>query len=81
MSADRRIRKRVRRHLDCAWCKGAFDVNGSLAGLSAEAIADGIAAEWDGGDRGKMDWKPGTSDLDAATLVPHVEAWMEHNDL
>lgn len=78
MTEQRSLRRRVYRYLDAALCRGAFEVSGSLWSLSADAIADGIAAEWDDRKTG-FTWKPGTATLEAADLEPHVQRWLELN--
>ena len=42
-AANMVLRKRLRRWLDAAHARRAFDAEGSLSGLSAGAIADQIA--------------------------------------
>jgi hypothetical protein len=71
------IRHRVRRWLDAAYCRGAFERDGSLCGLSADAIADEIAREWDAGDRGKLSWDPGSSNVEAVDIEPLVQQWLD----
>jgi hypothetical protein len=72
------IRHRVRRWLDAAYCRGAFERDGSLCGLSADAIADEIAREWDdAGQRGRLEWHTGTSTIEAVDIEPLVQQWLD----
>lgn len=77
--------KRVFRYLDAAYARGAFGVSGSFIGLSAEAIADEIAAAWDGENARRGSFRaiaiPGTSKLTAEDVRPHVEKWMSLNEI
>lgn len=75
-----KLKDRVHRHLDLAAARGAFEASGSLIGLSAEEIADGIAAEWDGRNRGRLIMIPGDSAHEAAALERHVASWFTSRD-
>ena len=76
---SRNLRRSVYRALDAAYSRGAFDRDGSLWRLEADAIADGLAAEWDGVDRGRLELVAATSTVEPDMLVQHVEAWLAHN--
>jgi len=76
---SRNLRRRVFRALDAACSRGAFDVSGSLWQVGAEAIADDLAAEWDGVGRGRLELVAATSGIEPDMLVEHVEAWLARN--
>lgn len=73
------LSKRVNRWLDLAMCRGAFEISGSLVGLSADAIADEIARDWDAVDRGRLEFHPGTSNAKAEDIEPIVQRWLDRN--
>lgn len=73
------LSKRVSRWLDLAHGRGAFEVSGSLVGLSADAIADEIAREWDAVDRGRLEFHLGTSDAEPEDIEPIVQRWLDRN--
>jgi hypothetical protein len=81
MTLPQKTTDRVRRWLDAALCRGAFDVSGGLYGLSADAIADEIATDWDASERGKLAWNAGASTAEAADLEPFVQRWLDRNEL
>lgn len=66
------IRKRAQRFLDAAYTRGAFDVGGSFYHLSAEALADEMAAEWD-----RHAFR--ASLVEAADLEDYVALWLRNN--
>ena len=75
---NKKLRKRVFRFLNSALCRRAFRVDGSLIGLSADAIADEIATVWDA-ETSVQVW-PRSSDITAADLTGHVQDWLALNE-
>jgi len=71
-----KLKDRVYRELNAAAARGDFETAGPLAGLDAEDIADGIAAAWDGRNRGRLLFVPGDSAYEADDIRRHVERWL-----
>ena len=71
-----KLKQRIYRELDEAARRGDFDAGGSLVELDAADLADGIAAAWDGRNRGRLIMIPGDSRYEARDLETHVRSWI-----